>query len=227
MRKTSPRHSVEWLRRSSRFILPRLSLFSTILSNDQIWLMYILIKTNQSKKTLLLSRRYDPSVFCFCRSVYFQIRKWIGSKPFIVNYGRKIDSNTMFMLRLLNIVSHCQLNALRIESAVDLDNRLIENYSVTLVRCTEQERDILTLRQENTDLQKNSARWEDWGVMSSGCRWFSLQRCRSSSERQSEKLRKWLYESQRWNSNSSARTNRCNSFSSCVVGGWLDTLSFL
>ncbi|CAF3404607.1 unnamed protein product [Rotaria sp. Silwood1] len=35
-------------------------------------------------------------------------------------------------------------------------NRLTENYSTILVRCTEQERDILTLRQENTDLQKNS-----------------------------------------------------------------------
>ncbi|CAF1135469.1 unnamed protein product [Rotaria sordida] len=35
-------------------------------------------------------------------------------------------------------------------------NRLTENYSTILVRCTDQERDILTLRQENTDLQKNS-----------------------------------------------------------------------
>ncbi|CAF0836426.1 unnamed protein product [Adineta steineri] len=35
-------------------------------------------------------------------------------------------------------------------------NRLIENYSIILLRCTEQERDILSLRQENTDLQKNS-----------------------------------------------------------------------
>ncbi|UJR27539.1 hypothetical protein I4U23_008821 [Adineta vaga] len=35
-------------------------------------------------------------------------------------------------------------------------NRLIENYSIILLRCTDQERDILSLRQENTDLQKNS-----------------------------------------------------------------------
>lgn len=35
-------------------------------------------------------------------------------------------------------------------------NRLVENYSVILVRCTEQEREILSLRQENTDLQRNS-----------------------------------------------------------------------
>jgi len=41
---------------------------------------------------------------------------------------------------------------------VYLDNRLIENYSIILARCTDQERDILTLRQENTDLQKNSVR---------------------------------------------------------------------
>ncbi|CAF4988210.1 unnamed protein product, partial [Rotaria socialis] len=35
-------------------------------------------------------------------------------------------------------------------------NRLIENYSTLLIRCTDQERDILALRQENSDLQKNS-----------------------------------------------------------------------
>ncbi|CAF0731003.1 unnamed protein product, partial [Didymodactylos carnosus] len=35
-------------------------------------------------------------------------------------------------------------------------NRLIENHSIILLRCTEQEKDILSLRQENTDLQKNS-----------------------------------------------------------------------
>ena len=38
------------------------------------------------------------------------------------------------------------------------DNRLIENYSVVLVRCTDQERDILSLRQENTDLQRSNVR---------------------------------------------------------------------
>ena len=113
------------------------------------------------------------------------------------------------------------------ENRVDLDNRLSENYSVTLVRCTEQEREILALRQENNDLQKNSARWADRWMMSHGSWWFYLQCCRSSSKRQSEKLRKWLYETKRWNPNPSTRTNRCKILPPGVRHGWFVILSFL
>lgn len=76
------------------------------------------------------------------------------------------------------VVKHCRPSLFTFrcwnptEDLVDLDNRLSENYSVTLLRCTEQEREILALRQENNDLQKNSARWTDRSMMSRCSSWF-------------------------------------------------------
>lgn len=65
------------------------------------------------------------------------------------------------------IVKHCKFNkwirekksycVLNIE-----DNRVIDNYSILLLRSTEQESVITSLRQEVTDLQKNSVKYEEF-----------------------------------------------------------------
>ena len=95
----------------------------------------------------------------------FSDRWWIGKKLFWNNYKRKIQLKEIFMRISLNIVSRISLRLFFISMkwsrsfALVSDNRLLENYSITLMRCTEQEREIQTLRQENTELQKNSARY--------------------------------------------------------------------
>jgi hypothetical protein len=63
-----------------------------------------------------------------------------------------------------DIVKHCK-SFERFYSVVfflliNIDNHLTENYSIILLRCTDQERDISALRQENNELQKSSVRYE-------------------------------------------------------------------
>ncbi len=43
---------------------------------------------------------------------------------------------------------------------MNIDNHLIDNYSIILLRCTDQEREILSLRQENIDLKINPPKYE-------------------------------------------------------------------
>lgn len=60
------------------------------------------------------------------------------------------------------IVKHCKSFLIKdkIHLLFSIDNRLIEHHSIILLRCTEQERDIHTLRQEKTDLEKNNIMYE-------------------------------------------------------------------
>jgi hypothetical protein len=66
----------------------------------------------------------------------------------------------MFMQKLLNIVSYSKLSFDKIIPFMNIDNHLIDNYSIILLRCTDQEREILSLRQENIDLKINPPKYE-------------------------------------------------------------------
>ncbi len=66
----------------------------------------------------------------------------------------------MFMQKLLNIVSYSKLSFDKIIPFMNIDNHLIDNYSIILLRCTDQERDISSLRQQINDLEKKIVKYE-------------------------------------------------------------------
>ena len=126
----------DYVGRLTPFLCMLLSLFVCFLSSDSWWLFWLKMRLAFDVNTTNKSNLFTQFFFSF-RSIIMDWKQTILRQ---LHEKNRVERDVY-----AEIVKHCACSLPReaelSESKVrsHLDNRLIENYSVTLVRCTEQE----------------------------------------------------------------------------------------